>query len=126
VAADNLRFQAQLQTSRPIDQALDELQRLPLGSQPRIEQPDATTLLVATGSRLRYRLLGMWAGRRHLPALLRFELEHQAQGASTTFTMTSDEGWYAVQTPLAHHAFSARWDELLAVLAAAGFVARRD
>ncbi len=97
------------------------LQRLPVGTPARFEQPDATTLLVRAGSRLRYRLLGAWSGGQHLPVRLRFDVESAGDGTLIRLAMTSDEGWYLFQTSLGEDAYGARFTGLLAAMEAEGF-----
>lgn len=58
MAADPVTFSAALRSTAPPDEVLARLHRLPIGSSARFEQPDPTTLVVSSGSKLRYRLLG--------------------------------------------------------------------
>lgn len=108
-------------TDSPHD-LLARLRQLPLGSRARFTQPDTTTLVVASGSKLRYRLLGSWSSGHHLPMKLRFALTPLRAGTSVHLTLTSDEGWYLVQTRLGRRAYQARFAELLTLLKTSGAV----
>ena len=102
-------------------EALARLRQIPFGTRLTLEQPTTSALVVRSGSRLRYRLLGVWMDGRHLPMRLRFDAEPAPGGTSIRLTMTSDEGWYLVQTSLGKAAYGNRFAQLLRTIEAAGF-----
>jgi hypothetical protein len=120
MAADPVTLSAPLQSTAPPDEVLARLRRLPMGSSARFEQPDPTTLVIYSGSKLRYRLLGAWSSKAHLPLKVRFELDPRDDGTSVHFTLTSEAGWYLIQTPMGRKAYQARFAELLTVLTTNG------
>jgi len=122
MAAQPVTLSATLSSAASAEEVMVQLRRLPLGSAPRIIQPDSKTLLVSSGSRLRYRLLGMWSARQHLPLTLRFQLAPHGGDIVVKLTLTSDAGWYLVQTPMGRQAYRARFVDLLTAMKAHGMV----
>lgn len=122
MATEQITLSTTLIGATPADQVLTRLRQLSWGPSARKDQPTDTTLRISSGSKLRYRMLGKWAGRQNLPLIAVFHLEPHEDGTSVHFTLTSDEGWYLLQTPLARNAYRALFEELLAAMSAEGIV----
>lgn len=122
MAAEPITLSTTLDSGASVEEVLARLRQLPWGPAARLDQPDSTTLHISSGSKLRYRLLGTSSGSQHLPLKAAFQLAPQQSGTSVHFTLTSDEGWYLLQTSLGRDAYQARFDDLLAAMEAGGIV----
>jgi hypothetical protein len=125
MASQPLTSSTTLNSAAPVDEVLTRLRQLSWGTSMHWDQPTGTTLRISNGSKLRYRMLGKWAGGQHLPLNAVFHLQPHENGTSVRFTLTSDEGWYLLQTPLSRDAYRARFEELLAAMSAEGIVELR-
>ncbi|WP_328291202.1 hypothetical protein OG218_00275 [Kineococcus sp. NBC_00420] len=125
MAAPPITLSTTLDSTASVDEVLTRLRQLSWGPSVRWDQPTDTTLRISSGSRLRYRMLGKWAGGQHFPLSAVFHLEPHEHGTSVHFTLTNNEGWYLLQTPRGREACRARFDELLAAMSAEGIVEHR-
>ena len=124
MAAAPITLTTTLTSAAPADEVLPQLRQLTWGPSARVEQPDSRTLHVSSGSKLRYRLLGVWSGSEHLPLKATLQLDPREGDTAVRFTLTSNAGWYLMQTPLGRDAYQARFNEILSVMKRNGIVER--
>jgi hypothetical protein len=124
MAAQPITISTTLTSIAPTDEVLAQLHQLAWGPSARLEQPDSRTLHVSSGSKLRYRLLGVWSGSERLPLKATLQLDSREGDTAVRFTLTSNAGWYLMQTPLGRDAYQARFNELLSAMRRDGIVER--
>jgi len=122
MTAEPITLTTTLTSAAPADEVLAQLRHLAWGPSARVEQPDSKTLHVSSGSKLRYRLLGVWSGSEHLPLKATLQLDPREGDTAVRFTLTSNAGWYLMQTPLGRDAYQARFNELLSAMRSDGLV----
>ena len=120
MAAEPITLSTTMGSDAPPEEVLTRLRQLPWGPAARLDEPDSTTSRISSGSTLRYRLLGAWPGGEHLPLEAAFQLSPHGSGTSVGFTLTSDEGWYLVQTSPGRDAHQSRFDGLLTAMKSIG------
>ena len=124
MAAEPITISTTLISVAPTDEVLAQLLQLAWGPSARVAQPDSRTLHVSSGSRLRYRLLGVWSGSEHLPLKATLQLDSRDGDTAVLFTLTSNAGWYLMQTPMGRDAYQARFNELVSAMRRDGIVKR--
>lgn len=77
----------------------------------RISRDGSSPLVVAVGSRLRYRLLGQ-GGTQHYPLRLTIDLQPAGRGVQLQVIGEDDEGWYFKHLADGRQVFLDRFDEL--------------
>jgi len=64
----------------------------------------------------------VWSGSEHLPLKVTLQLDPREGETAVRFTLTSNAGWYLMQTPLGRDAYQARFNELFSAMRRDGFV----
>jgi len=92
----------------------------------RVTRPAPGSVVLALGSRLKYRLIGAAVATRDVPVKLRVDVNSNGLRSRLKLTLTSDEGWYLFATWRRDAACEASFNDLLKDMRQAGIIAAVD